>query len=172
MSIVKERQIPGYNGSYVFDGDKMEFRYYADEMRAEQKKAAHEMAQARRRATREAAVRATEPERTARIRDHRVRLDEIATAVVQVCGVRQEDIVGGSRKRRVALARHLYWYLARSLTLSTYEEIGSSLGGYDHTSVMHGITRIGRGMAHDMEIVGAVNAALDLIETGLNTEVE
>ncbi len=56
---------------------------------------------------------------------------------------------GRQRTKVVALARQLAMYLAREETSASLLQIGEALGGRDHTTVMHGCTRIAKALASD-----------------------
>src|SRR5258708_16628298 len=56
---------------------------------------------------------------------------------------------GRQRTKIVALARQLAMYLAREETSASLLQIGEALGGRDHTTVMHGCTRIAEALASD-----------------------
>jgi len=60
-------------------------------------------------------------------------------------------IAGPSRVANVVRARHLAMFLGRELGLSLVQ-IGSHLGGRDHTTVMHGCGRIATAAASDPKL--------------------
>jgi chromosomal replication initiator protein len=47
-------------------------------------------------------------------------------------------------------------YLARQLTGSSLEEIGSYFGGRDHSTVLHACRKIGDALTRDAVLSGAV----------------
>lgn len=71
-------------------------------------------------------------------------LAPIVAAVSTYYGVTEKDLIGDSRYRSVAIARMVTMYLGRELTKCSMEQIGDVLGGRDHSTVHHGIGRIGR----------------------------
>jgi hypothetical protein len=69
-----------------------------------------------------------------------------------VCRYYCLDNVAIRAKRRTAkivFPRHVLFYLARKLTTRPLTEIGRRLGGWDHTTVMHGADKIERLLAKD-----------------------
>jgi chromosomal replication initiator protein len=51
---------------------------------------------------------------------------------------------GRSRSKEIVLPRQVAMYLLREETGASLAEIGQTLGGRDHTTVMHGIEKIER----------------------------
>lgn len=54
----------------------------------------------------------------------------------------RDNLFSSSRRAELILPRHIVMYLCRELTGISYSNIGSFLGGKDHSTVMHGIRRI------------------------------
>jgi chromosomal replication initiator protein len=84
-------------------------------------------------------------------------LHEIIAVVCRYYGLPQKQIKSGSRKQSLVIARATAIYLARELTLASYEQIGHALGGRDHTTVMHNHKKIDRDRQTDL----ATQQALD-----------
>lgn len=85
-------------------------------------------------------------EREAQERADLAGLRPIALAVALTSrrlGVSEIDIQSARRTKRIALARHVAMYVARTLTTASYPEIGRRIGRRDHTTVIHGVRRIG-----------------------------
>jgi chromosomal replication initiator protein len=62
---------------------------------------------------------------------------------VSACyGVTAGEIKGRARTQRVTLARQVTMYLYRNLLELSLKEIGGLIGGKDHTTVMHSLTKI------------------------------
>jgi len=68
--------------------------------------------------------------------------ERIVIAVAQECGVDEDQLLGRSRRQEIAFARQLAMYLMREETQASLPQIGSALGGRDHTTVMHGHAKI------------------------------
>lgn len=59
--------------------------------------------------------------------------------VSEVLGVTLEDVAGKTRKYKAVMARCLICYFTRKHTKMTLSEIGASLGGRDHSTVIYQI---------------------------------
>ncbi len=93
-------------------------------------------------------------------------LAEIQQAACEYFGLQRREILSISRERRIARPRQIIMYLAREMTIRSYPEIGKSLGGLDHTTVIHGVDNIRRLIADMPETaadVQGVRAVLSCI---------
>ena len=61
-------------------------------------------------------------------------------------GLGVEDLVSPSRSRPLTTARHVAMYLLRECTAMSYVRIGELFGGRDHSTVLHGVTKIDKNM--------------------------
>jgi chromosomal replication initiator protein len=61
-------------------------------------------------------------------------------------GLSIDDLVSPSRSRPLTTARHVAMYLLRECTAMSYVRIGEFFGGRDHTTVLHGVTKIDKNM--------------------------
>jgi chromosomal replication initiation ATPase DnaA len=68
-----------------------------------------------------------------------VNLSNVLESVVEVSGVPPYQIIGKSRMREIAMARHLFCYLARLHTNASLLAIGEFLSGRDHATVMNSV---------------------------------
>ncbi|GAB4547273.1 MAG: chromosomal replication initiator protein DnaA [Anaerolineae bacterium] len=76
------------------------------------------------------------------VRQENVTLEDILRIVARHYRIGEGDLIGRSRRKEVVLARHVAMYLARQEMTESLPKIGQSLGGRDHTTVMHGIDKI------------------------------
>ena len=76
----------------------------------------------------------------------------IQEVVSQIYEVGLEDLRGKIRTNAVALPRQVAMYLMREHTGLSFSDIGRELGNRDHTTVMHGCTKIATRMAKDAEL--------------------
>lgn len=63
-----------------------------------------------------------------------------------------DDIIGKSRQRRVAHPRQIAMYLLREEMKSSFPTIGLTIGGRDHTTVMHAYEKLIGAMAENEEV--------------------
>jgi chromosomal replication initiator protein len=68
---------------------------------------------------------------------------DIRRAVADFFGVTEQDIVRAGRRARIARIRQIAYYLCRTHTTRWLPAIGRNFGGRDHTTILHGVRRIG-----------------------------
>ena len=71
--------------------------------------------------------------------------------------VAASDITSKSRKQDIVLARQVAMYLTRELSGHSYPKIGSSFGGRDHTTVMHGCDKIEKALKENEVLAGEIH---------------
>ncbi|MCX7800589.1 MAG: chromosomal replication initiator protein DnaA [Fimbriimonadales bacterium] len=86
--------------------------------------------------------------------------DQIVDAVAQRLQVPKEEILGSSRRAPIAHARHVAIYVAREITNASWKHLGVQFGNRDHTSMIHGYTKIGEMMLRDQELDATVRALI------------
>ncbi len=80
--------------------------------------------------------------------DHKKVLSEVN----QYFNIKMADITGPRRKKELVLPRQLAMYLMYEECKLPYEKIGELLGGRDHTTIMHGVEKIGEAVSRDREV--------------------
>lgn len=80
--------------------------------------------------------------------DHKKVLSEIN----QYFNIKMMDITGPKRKKELVLPRQVAMYILYQECRLPYEKIGEILGGRDHTTIMHGVEKIGEAINRDREI--------------------
>lgn len=85
-------------------------------------------------------------------------LAEVVRCAAEEFGVGVAAVQGPSRRRTIALARHVASYLARRNTSHSLGAIGATLGGRDHTTVMHSVQTIERRVAEDADLQRRIDA--------------
>jgi chromosomal replication initiator protein len=83
------------------------------------------------------------------LKQQNLTIEEILGVVARHYSVDAADLVGRSRRKEVAHARQMVMYLAREETTASLPKIGQSLGGRDHTTVIHGIDKIASRIEND-----------------------
>jgi chromosomal replication initiator protein len=69
-------------------------------------------------------------------------IQQVVNATAAYYGYAIEDLIGKRRTRDVSTARQLAMHLARLLTDASLPQIGLAFSGRDHSTVLHGITKI------------------------------
>jgi len=77
-------------------------------------------------------------------RQRRVSIDDVLNAVAEYYRISLDDLRGKQRDKHIVVPRHVAMYLMRQETEASLLEIGQSLGGRDHSTVLHGCEKIGR----------------------------
>lgn len=72
----------------------------------------------------------------------RVNTQDIIKVVADFYGLQLYDLIKRSRKKEVVRPRQIAMYLLREETKSSFPEIGSKIGGRDHSTVMHAYEKI------------------------------
>lgn len=83
------------------------------------------------------------------VRRAKLSTSTVIEAVGRHFAVPTGDLSGQGRARKIVLPRQVAMYLMREETGATLLEIGQSLGGRDHTTVMHGIKQIEKALGVD-----------------------
>lgn len=94
-------------------------------------------------------------------------VNAILTAVAAYYELLPIDMLSQRRERRLAHARQVAMYLARTLTTRTSVEIGRIMGGRDHTTVLFGIKKV-EGLLRNSD--QKLAAELTEIKTALGVE--
>ena len=76
------------------------------------------------------------------IKQDALQLEAIISAVSSVWGIEPKILLGRSRERPVAFARHLCMALAYEMTNMTQVAIGLYFGKRHHTSVLHATIKV------------------------------
>lgn len=76
-------------------------------------------------------------------KSRKVRPLSILAKTAKYYDFKSSELKGKSRKAPVAMARHIAMYIIKTELDSPYERIGDLFGGRDHTSIMHGVEKIG-----------------------------
>ena len=71
-----------------------------------------------------------------------VQPNEVVRKVADVFGVEMDRMLGRDRSREVALPRQIAMYLLRQESNISLPQIGETLGGRDHTTVMYGCEKV------------------------------
>jgi chromosomal replication initiator protein len=78
--------------------------------------------------------------------------ERIQQIVAAAHGFRPSDLLGQSRTRSLAFARHLAIYLTRELTSLSIQEIGGHFGGRDHSTINYAIKKMTDSLYADAKL--------------------
>jgi len=76
------------------------------------------------------------------------------------------DILGSKRTKELVYPRQIVMYLCRDLLGQSYPQIGELLGGKDHTTIMHGVEKIGALAKKDSQVERDVRVVSQALEDG------
>jgi chromosomal replication initiator protein len=71
-----------------------------------------------------------------------VETGQVVNAVARAFGISREQMQSKDRSREIALPRQVAMYLMREEANATLLQIGASLGGRDHTTVMYACDKV------------------------------
>ncbi len=77
---------------------------------------------------------------------------QVIKTVAEYFKVEISDILGTKRLKELVYPRQLVMYFLREILHQSYPQIGEALGGKDHTTIMHGVSKIERTMKDDAAI--------------------
>ncbi len=83
---------------------------------------------------------------------------EIISIVAEYYNILIDDLVGKDRHKSLMVPRQLSMYLIKNELGESYEKIGLSFGGRNHTTVMHSCNKTAQKLKKDIRLVRDVNA--------------
>ena len=89
--------------------------------------------------------------------DRRITIQHILDEVTKYFSIKPADLQSKKRHKSIVFPRQVCMYLARRHTRYSLQEVGGYFGGRDHTTVLHAVRVIERGMAADPETARQVN---------------
>lgn len=84
--------------------------------------------------------------------DQNISMEAIKKAVASYFEISVSDLTSSKRPKNIAKPRQLAMFLCRSMTNSSLNEIASSFGGKDHTTVLYACRKIEEGKNNDDEL--------------------
>lgn len=85
-------------------------------------------------------------------------IDDLIDLVAQYFNLTKTELVGEDRRKEVMVPRQICMYLVRDILDESYESIGESFGGRNHTTVLHACNKIGGELAEDGRVKRDINA--------------
>lgn len=89
---------------------------------------------------------------TIRKTSHLITIESIQKFISDHFSVPLESIIGESRRKEVATARHIAIYLCKQLTASSLKTIGLHFSNRDHSTVIHSIKFIEKSISSNTEM--------------------
>jgi chromosomal replication initiator protein len=90
-------------------------------------------------------------------------IEEIIQAVSSYTGIKVADMKGTRRTQDVVRARHMAWWLCRTLTERSYPQIAQKFGGRDHTTCIAGRKRIDKLRERESKLVADLDAIIKIL---------
>jgi chromosomal replication initiator protein len=88
---------------------------------------------------------------------------EIINAVCKYYSLEREDIVSKGRKKELMLPRQVAIYLMREMTNKSLPQIGSIMGGKDHSTILHSENKIKNLLETDAELKKSIGEIRQMI---------
>ena len=101
-----------------------------------------------------------------RASNRQVSIADIKREVARHCNIRLDEMHSRRRSQNIVLPRQIAMYLAKTLTSSSYPEIGQHFGGRDHTTVMHAVSKIEELMSENQTVMEDVAMLHSLLQSG------
>jgi chromosomal replication initiator protein len=89
---------------------------------------------------------------TTNLQKKSVTAKDIVQVVANFYDVKLEDLTGKCREKKMVTPRQIIMYLLRTEIKSSFPAIGQELGGRDHTTAMHAISKIQRDYDNDERV--------------------
>ncbi len=89
---------------------------------------------------------------------------DVLDGVCRYYNVERERMIGNARDREIAWPRQVAMYMMREETNATFLQIGTELGGRDHSTVKHGWEKVQTEVAKNERIRHEITAVLEAIQ--------
>ncbi|MDI6755479.1 MAG: helix-turn-helix domain-containing protein, partial [Thermodesulfobacteriota bacterium] len=83
-------------------------------------------------------------------------IENIQKTVANFYSIKVLDLKSAKKIKLFTLPRQISMYLCRTMTKSSFPEIGTKFGGKDHSTVIHACRKIEKKIVEDREIKNAV----------------
>ena len=95
----------------------------------------------------------------------KVTVKQIIKYVCKKLDVSERIVRGKSRVKNVAIARQIIMFISRELTELPLAQIGSQIGGRDHSTIIHGCKSIEKIIKDDISLNKNINTFIDELST-------
>ena len=93
-----------------------------------------------------------------------ITIDEIIKAVANKFNVKKTDIKSQKRNKIFVLPRQIVMYLSRKITNLSYPDIGSEIGGKDHSTVIYANNKIKKLIGNDIKTRNLIKEIEDSLQ--------
>lgn len=90
----------------------------------------------------------------------------IINVVSEHFGINSLDIIGQKRSKELVFPRQIVMYLCGEMTTESLQNIGKSLGGRDHTTIIHGQKKI----ASELNSDESLRSTVDILKKKINPQ--
>ncbi len=94
-----------------------------------------------------------------------VNMNHILKNVCTYYSLKSTDIKGKRRTKDLVIPRQVAMYLMYEITKTPFMTIGDFLGGRDHTTILHGVRKVGEQIQQEQEIKQQIESIKNLIYT-------
>ena len=82
--------------------------------------------------------------------------ERITRIVAEHYGITVPELTSTNKSKKISYPRQICMYLSRNYTEATLDEIGDSVGGKDHATVLHGINKIETDMKNNSDFAATI----------------
>lgn len=93
-----------------------------------------------------------------------ISIDEIQKTVANHFNIKVSDLKSSRKLKIYAFPRQICMYLCRTLTKSSFPEIGAKFGGKDHSTVIHAFRHIEKKMSEDRETKKVIDTLINELQ--------
>lgn len=93
-----------------------------------------------------------------------ITIESIQKVVAKHLSLSPDQLIGNSRRKEVAFARHVAIFLCKQLTSSSLKTIGLHFGGRDHSTIIHSLNRIDKDLKTDKDLEGTIQTLTEKIK--------
>jgi chromosomal replication initiator protein len=90
-------------------------------------------------------------------RQKMISIDNIQKHAASFYNISVSDLKSSKKLRIYSLPRQIAMYLCRTMTKSSFPEIGEKFGGKDHSTVIHAVRKIEKRLAEDRELKNIID---------------
>lgn len=90
----------------------------------------------------------------------------IVNIVAEHYNINPADMISKKKSRNIAYPRQVCMFLCRELTGTSLKDVGTYLGGRDHTTIMHGVDKIEKDLLAD----NTLRSTIDVLKKKINPQ--